>query len=195
MLLLPLLLTPLLVSRHPPRPASPVCHSASSHAGQPDRDVLCAVAKNPSWGVHVNWDEYCLAGDETMNELVGPEGPYGTGWTGVTLDPSNSTVQVLALVNEVVGAGTIPTEFSALTGLTFLSLSFNDLVGTIPAEFSALITLQQLSLIDNQLSFDRQPTERLHSSSFMVYAYRLTAFFLFKVILILRDACLPTLQV
>jgi hypothetical protein len=60
--------------------------------------------------------------------------------------------QLSTLTHENECPGRIPPDLGLLTGLTSLSLSFNQLSGTIPSSLGALTALNDLSLSRNQLT-------------------------------------------
>lgn len=70
-------------------------------------------------------------------------------WYGVTVQ-QNHVVELNFIQNNL--SGNIPSELSALTGLTSLILDQNNLSGTIPSSLSSLSNLEELSLGQNMLA-------------------------------------------
>jgi len=66
----------------------------------------------------------------------------------------NLTLPIIAYrwINANQLTGTIPTELSALTGLSYLSLFENELTSTIPAELAALTGLTRMLLWSNNIT-------------------------------------------
>jgi hypothetical protein len=71
---------------------------------------------------------------------------YCSGWTGVTC--TSEVVTSISLSSQCL-QGTIPVQWSVLTGLTSLNFPSNLLSGTLPTQWSAVSDLASLSLASN----------------------------------------------
>jgi len=67
------------------------------------------------------------------------------------------TTTEINFINNPSIIGEIPSEIGALTNLTILGLSFNQLTGYIPVQISDLVNLEYLSLRDNYLTGEIPP--------------------------------------
>ncbi|KAJ0229450.1 Leucine-rich repeat-containing protein [Hirschfeldia incana] len=75
------------------------------------------------------------------------------GWPGITCTPEGSRVTGISLRDSTI-AGPLFGNFSALTQLTFLDLSSNDIGGSIPDDLSRCHNLKHLNLSHNIIEGD-----------------------------------------